>query len=166
MVAANHAWFSYEYFNDGNVDGYASFFESDAMLHHPGLTVRGQEEPGCFQKERSRLCRHEVTDVIPLGMGSPVTCPTSATGWRRPSPRSSPCDLFSPYSQHVHTGSRSPAATRQVPKLMIFSVGTCFRLTWPASTSMARTASMSSGKEKPNISVERLVLLEHMNMEV
>ncbi|MEU0566533.1 nuclear transport factor 2 family protein [Nonomuraea sp. NPDC005983] len=71
-AAADHARLSYEYLNDGDLDGYASLFEKDAVLHRPDLTIRGRTELESFHKDRVGLCRHSVTNVIPAASGEHV----------------------------------------------------------------------------------------------
>lgn len=79
-VAADHARLVYEYLDSGDVDGYASLFEEDAVLRHPELTVRGRGELERHRRRQAGLGHHSVTTVIASGSGEHVVVLGSTTG--------------------------------------------------------------------------------------
>ncbi|MFT7834594.1 nuclear transport factor 2 family protein [Saccharothrix sp. BKS2] len=65
-VGVEHVRLSYEYLDRSDLDGYASLFDVDAVLHRPGeREVRGREEIEAYQARREhRVGAHVLDEVI------------------------------------------------------------------------------------------------------
>lgn len=66
-MAIDHVRLSFHYLDIGDIDGYASLFEQQAVLRRPGCEpVRGRAELERFEVARWRAgtCAHELFDVF------------------------------------------------------------------------------------------------------
>jgi ketosteroid isomerase-like protein len=74
-VAADHIRLGYHYLDVGDIDGYGSLFDEQAVLSHPGVRpVRGRDALERFEQRRfeqrrraANSVRHRVYDVVSSG---------------------------------------------------------------------------------------------------
>lgn len=68
-AGVDHAWLSYHYLDAGDVDGYASLLDDDAVVRRPGSpTLHGRDEVERFHCDGNRRgSTHTVEDVFAAG---------------------------------------------------------------------------------------------------
>ena len=74
-AAADHIRLGYHYLDVGDIDGYGSLFDEQAVLSHPGVRpVRGRDALERFEQRRfeqrrraANSVRHRVFDVVSSG---------------------------------------------------------------------------------------------------